>query len=364
MEERILKKTAVSVLVISLAACLLLPFFPRMQRASEVLFTAYREYRTKTKAERLHMTGLELLEYNNAQASEEAGGDVTFPGQLRLELPFGVSGQDLEVTQDYLTQTALIQIPYAGESYFYEHPVLGSSDHMESLMYESQKGYGTVELKMDQVYELRTEYDESFFYVDFLRPKELYDRVVVIDAGHGGDVPGATKQGVCEKDINLDILLKLKELFDAEEDASIGVYYTRTDDTNPDLEERAGLVNQSDADLLVSIHNNVTKSGRMSSINGTQVMYQDTEEEAADGAKELAQIFLEEVTKATGSSNKGLLSGSEVYIMNQSNAPAALIEVGFMTNQEELTKLRSVEYQKRAAQGIYNAILRALEEEY
>ena len=66
----------------------------------------------------------------------------------------------------------------------------------------------------------------------------------------------------------------------------------------------------------------------------------------------------------TGSSNKGLVEGNEIYIIRSSEAPVALIEVGFMTNQTELNNLRSKEYQMKVAQGVYNAIMRAFAEGY
>ncbi len=364
MEERILKKTSIFITIISVLVCVSISYFPQLGSTSQALLETAKEYRIKNQAERLNMTGLELLAYNNEQAKQESEEEPLFSSQLRLELPLGVAGSDLEVIQNYVTQTIDIRIPYADEEYFYEYPMLGRSDNIDSLHYESCKGYGVVEFVTDKVYELETSYDEDYYYIDFLTPQEVYDKVVVIDAGHGGNAPGATKQGVYEKDIDLDIVLKLKEIFDESEDKSIGVYYTRTEDVNPSFENRVGLANKSDADLFISVHNNSTQSGRMSSINGTQVMYDESKADVEYGTKGLAQICLEEVTAMTGSSNKGLVEGNEIYIIRTSEVPVALIEVGFMTNQTELNNLRSEEYQKKVAQGIYNAIMRAFAEGY
>lgn len=102
----------------------------------------------------------------------------------------------------------------------------------------------------------------------------------------------------------------------------------------------------------------------MSNINGTQVMYDEKKADVEHGTKGLAEICLEEVTAMTGSSNKGLVEGNEIYIIRSSEAPVALIEVGFMTNQTELNNLRSKEYQMKVAQGVYNAIMRAFAEGY
>lgn len=125
-----------------------------------------------------------------------------------------------------------------------------------------------IEVTTNKVYELQTEYDAQNFYFNFLTPHEVYDKVVVIDAGHGGRAVGANKQGINEKDIDLAIVLKLKEIFD-NSDQNIGVYYTRTDDSNPTFDQRVQLANKSDADLFISIHNNSTRSGRMSGTSGT-----------------------------------------------------------------------------------------------
>ena len=64
-----------------------------------------------------------------------------------------------------------------------------------------------------------------------------------------------------------------------------------------------------------------------------------------------------------GSKNNGVLPGHSIDIIRICEIPAVLLEVGYMTNQEELEKLISPEYQKQAAQGIYNAILRVLQED-
>ena len=215
---------------------------------------------------------------------------------------------------------------------------------------------------MDHVYELKTEYDSAYYYFDFLTPQEVYDKVVVIDAGHGGRAPGANKQGVNEKEIDLDIVLQLKKILD-EDDHNIGVYYTRTDDSNPTFDQRVQLANKSDADLFISVHNNSDATGNFTKVKGTQVMYSESDD-AKLSSKKLAEICLKNVVDTTGSENRGLLKGDSIYIIRTSKVPVALIEVGFMTNYKELDLLNSTSYQKKAAEGIYNAINEAFQEGY
>ena len=113
-----------------------------------------------------------------------------------------------------MTQTVRIELPQTEVSYFENDPLTGSSNHIDNLSYAVSKGSsGLIEITMDQVYELDMDYDENYYYFDFLTPHEVYDKVVVVDAGHGGRAPGATKQGINEKDIDLGIVLQLKAIF-------------------------------------------------------------------------------------------------------------------------------------------------------
>ena len=332
MEDKILKFATAVVVVLTVAVCIGLPFFPQIHTWA----VESREERLAEQEYAENQTEMKDLEIVAADTSEQVHG-----GQLQLKLPEGINGSDIQFTNDYVTQTIKISIPGTDRSYFENGPITGSSNHIATLSYSSKGEDGVIEIVMDHVYELKTEYDSAYYYFDFLTPQEVYDKVVVIDAGHGGRAPGANKQGVNEKEIDLDIVLQLKKILD-EDDHNIGVYYTRTDDSNPTFDQRVQLANKSDADLFISVHNNSTNSG----------------------SKRLAQICLEEVTGQLQSRNRGLVEGDSIYIIRTSKVPVALIEVGFMTNQQELDLLRSEDYQKKAALGIYHAILRAFEEGY
>ena len=342
MQEKILK-VATGVLTLTTVAAIL-------------VLGQFSQVKAEPERGQKQMSGLEKLDYDTAKAEQE---EVSFSQQLRLELPAGIREEEIGIDNNYVKQLITITIPNVEKNYFDAHPLLGRSDHIDELYMER----GVIDITMDAVYEVESTVEDGFLYLDFKTPQEIYDKVVVIDAGHGGRAPGAIKQGVQEKDLNLGILLQLKALLD-QNDRNIGVYYTRTEDNNPTFDQRAQLANKSNADLFISIHNNSTTDGTMSSYHGTEVMYDEMKSEEGLSSKHLAEICLEETTAVTGSKNNGLTLGNSIYIIRSSQVPAALIEVGFMTNQEELDKLRSEEYQKQAAQGIYNAIMRALDEGY
>ena len=341
MQEKLLKISTI-LLAVTIAA------------AAAVL----NEYSVRLAAEEEthNMSVLERLDYYTAQADKEG---TVFEQQLRLELPQGTELADILVEQDYLHHLVTVKLPELEDDYFQEHPLLGKSSHIADLYMEQ----GMIEITLDSVYETECTVEDGYLFLDFVKPKEMYQSVVVIDAGHGGKAPGATKQGILEKDLNLGIAMKLRTLLE-ETDQNIGVYYTREEDKNPSFEQRVQLANEAEADLFISIHNNSTADGVMSSVNGTEVMYDEKKSEEGLSDRHLAEICLEETTAALGSKNNGLTKGNGIFIIRNSMVPAALIEVGFMTNQQELDLLKTEEYQMQAAQGIYNAIMRALAEGY
>mgnify|MGYP001030798765 CR=1 FL=1 len=342
MEERILKMSSVILAGMITAALVVLSQFSVVNRK---------------EAKREQMSDLQMLAFYTEQAEKKE--DITFRQQLRLELPPDMTEDEVIIKNDYVKQLVTIQIPGVEKDYFSKHPLLGRSDSIDDLYMEK----GVIEITLDAVYEVKSAVEEGYLYVDFLTPQQVYDKVIVIDAGHGGGAPGAIKQGIMEKDINLAIVLQLKELLE-QCDRNIGVYYTRTEDINPTFEHRAQLGGKAKANLYISVHSNSTTDGQMSEYNGTEVMYDETKDEEGRSSKHLAQICLEEVTELTGSKNNGLTHGNGIYIIRNNEVPAALIETGFMTNQTELNKLVSSEYQELMAQGIYNAIMRALDEGY
>ncbi len=339
MEEKILKISSLILFITILSSAVVLAQFTDIH---------------KREMKREQMSGLQMLAYDTRQAEQTE--ELSFRHQLRLELPEGMELEEITVENEYVSQNIIIKIPDVGKDYFFDHPLLGRSSHINELYMEN----GRIEITMDAVYEPQCRVEDGYLYLDFVKPHAVYDKVVVIDAGHGGGAPGAIRQGIMEKDINLAIVKELKALLD-ENDQNIGVYYTRTEDVNPTFAQRAQLGNNTEANLFLSVHSNSTDV-ELPLHHGTEVMYDEMKSEEGFSSKRFAQICLEEATAAMGSKNNGLTHGHSIYIIRNSQVPAALIEVGFMTNQEELNNLTSAEYQKKAALGIYHAILRALEE--
>lgn len=214
-------------------------------------------------------------------------------------------------------------------------------------------------IELDQVYAYFIYEDEHYYFVDLRKPSDVYDKILVIDPGHGGKDAGALSKNEMyyEKNINLGIVLALKEILDQE---NIKVYYTRTADDKVFLRPRVTLANAVDCDYYISIHCN---SNEVSSPNGTEVLYYDTKFHGVPNQK-LADIFSEELGKTVELEKKGtvLKKEKEIFIMDKAKVPMILIEIGYLSNKQDLDYLIDPNHQKDIAQGIYNGIRRAFEE--
>lgn len=188
-------------------------------------------------------------------------------------------------------------------------------------------------------------------------PDNKEKKIVVIDAGHGGTDPGAsgTYNGATykEKDLTLSIAKKVQEILT---NKGIPVVMTRSGDIYPTLDERPALANQQNAALFVSIHINSVDNAPAA--NGVEVYYSASNngDEYGVTSKELAKSLLDEVLKLTGQKSRGVKSESHV-VTRKCSMPAALYEVGFITNPEEIEKMVSDDFQQKVAQGLANGII-------
>ncbi|MFT4146566.1 MAG: N-acetylmuramoyl-L-alanine amidase [Mobilitalea sp.] len=223
-----------------------------------------------------------------------------------------------------------------------------------------EKGQSTeVLIDLDTVYAYTIYEDKNFYYIDLKKPSEAYDKILVIDAGHGGKDAGALSKGskYLEKDVNLDILLYLQKLLEKED---IKVYYTRNEDETVFLNPRVNLANAVNCDYFISIHCN---ANTVSSPNGTEVLYYDQESKGVKN-HDLAVVFSDEIGKLLPLRQRGLIKKhpEDIYIMDKALVPTVLIEVGYMTNNTDMNYLSKAENRKTVAEGIYNAIMRAYSE--
>lgn len=187
---------------------------------------------------------------------------------------------------------------------------------------------------------------------------------VIVDAGHGGFDPGKVGvNGANEKDINLQIALLLEQYLSSQ---NIEVIMTRTTDTglysenaknkkSEDMRNRVALIEESGADLLVSIHQNSYTQAKYS---GAQVFYYTGSEEGEKLAKTVQARL---IADADPENHREAKANSDYYLLKKSAVTAIICECGFLSNPEECEKLCTPEYQKLIAQSIFQGIMEYLE---
>ncbi|RKJ53120.1 N-acetylmuramoyl-L-alanine amidase, partial [bacterium 1XD42-8] len=258
----------------------------------------------------------------------------------------------------YINKVAAVEIEGVDSNFYKNAYLLGSSAHLEDVRYGYANRKARIELVLDGIYEHESIFQDGYLYIKFIPSREVHNKIVVVDGGHGGNDGGTSGYGQQEKEVVLDIILRLKEMLDQ---TDIKVYYTRLEDTKPSFEDRVDLANLSRADLFVSIHINGDSHSKSSS--GTEVLYNESFFTPKFGSKDFAKIIQDELVKSLGSRDRGIIVGDEIaYIVRRATVPVALAEIGFLTNKEEALLIAKDSYKQQAAQGIYNGILRAFDE--
>ncbi len=175
---------------------------------------------------------------------------------------------------------------------------------------------------------------------------------VVLDAGHGGSDPGAQRASIQEKELTLAITEKLKT---ALLEKGIKVEMTRSDDTFVSLEDRVKITNSTRPDAFVSVHINSLETA--SAIQGIETYYQ------TEQSKSLADIIHRSLVGGLQVPDRNVRK-ARFYVINHTEVPAILAEVGYITNKEEREKLISSDYQNQIAEAIARGVILYLNKHY
>ena len=199
---------------------------------------------------------------------------------------------------------------------------------------------------------------------------DVLNKVVYLDAGHGGYDPGASYFGISEKSLTLAIQSRVKAKLEAE---GYQVVTTRTSDTYVDLTDRSRAANASESDIFVSIHINASGSSAAQGIetyyyqpyaeypsrinatyhaNPTRLSMSDT----------LANAIQSSLINATGAQKQGV-KRQTFAVLRETTAPAVLLELGFLSNPQEAARLNTSAYQETLANAIVAGIKSYYEKE-
>ena len=192
--------------------------------------------------------------------------------------------------------------------------------------------------------------EQERYVISVKNPQDVYSKVLLLDAGHGGSDPGASGNGLTEKNLTLTIMQKVANYLDG---SGIKVYVTRNSDTYPTNSSRAQSANAI-ADAMVSIHMN---SGSAVA-NGTEVLYKNHSNDTGSNltSLKLAQLIQNSIVSATGNTNRGTKLRTDLLILNTTTVPAVIVETVFISNPGDALKISQEDYQNKVAKAIADAI--------
>ena len=279
-----------------------------------------------------------------------------------IPLPENVRAEEVTVENHYMDRELRVSIgpkQMAGlEKFYEENSVYGNSENVLEGHFDVEKERICLRFELKDVYEYHSILEDNTLYVDFIAPKEAYDKIIVIDPAYGLDDTGVSIETVSAKSITLEIAKALKAKLD---ETDIKVYYTRMDDSNPDAESRVKLAAATKADMLIRIE---VGSAESSKEYGTEAVYNSRFFIPGFGSIELADLLEREVVTAISGKANGLLEAAEDdIVICDATVPAAAIKVGYLTNGQEAILLQREDYIQRIADGIYQAIIKAYEEQ-
>ena len=194
--------------------------------------------------------------------------------------------------------------------------------------------------------------------------------VVVLDPGHGGQDSGAMCGGILEKDLTLDVARRIDRLLEAE---GIATLMTRLGDTYVSLADRAAFANRVRNCIFISIHFNEDNLPVSSGVETYYAAHQITagsflaswlpflwrplSESPNSQSQNLAGFIQEALVARTRAADRGT-KPAQFFVITNVTSPATLVEGGFLTNTEDISKLASEEYREQIAAAVVDGVLR------
>jgi len=257
-------------------------------------------------------------------------------------------------TEEYLLNRYSFTLPHGASGLGLGSLYVGDGSINSITLRQNLAGHTVIEFETARVMAFTIHTTEAYYIIRGNRPQDIYSFIVVIDPGHGGRDPGAGHHGIRESDLVLTVSHMVMEYLNA--NPNIRAYMTRHTDVTVANSWRAAFANQM-ADLYVSVHANAV-SGRPT-VSGIETLYMNHSRETHFTSRQFARLLQYEMIGATGAIDRGLRPRQNLIVLRDTHMPAALVELGFLTNQAEAARLATAYHQRLLAQAIYDGIVRA-----
>jgi len=292
----------------------------------------------------------EIQEISTCELKFAENSDVDY---ICIPLPEKTGTDDIVIENHYMDHKLYVGINDALEQFYLDNNLTGNRENVIKGTYEVTNSGIRLCLDMKGLYEYKSVLDNGSLYITLYTPREMFEKIVVIDPIGGGADTGVSDGVINEKDISLSIAAKLRILLD-NDDSNIKVYYTRLDDVNPTKEARVSLANDSKADMYIRIG---ADSKEDTSVYGVTSLYNGDYFIPGFGNVELSDIMETQVVTAIKGKALGLSECSvDDYEQIHSCVPTTSIMVGCVSNHQEASLLGRDDYLDKVAEGIYEGI--------
>ncbi|MBH1940957.1 N-acetylmuramoyl-L-alanine amidase [Mobilitalea sibirica] len=281
--------------------------------------------------------------------------------ELIIPKPAGFNGEQILHKDDYFNHRFSIKLPGDHTAYLAANPIINNSSVIMDVSVFLNANYETeIMISTSRLQGYEFVWDNNSIYINIGEPRDIYKNIVILDPGHGGPANGAQYFGAKEKDLNLKMLYTLGEKYFNSNPSKLKVYYTRETDVDMSLSDRAAYASKMGADLFVSLHMNASLS---TAAYGTEVYYStnnNTTNKAGLNSKTMATLFVNNLTSALGTNNRGVKS-ERYTVVHKNTVPAVLIELGFMSNKNDFALISDPVFQENSVRIIYETLQQIFE---
>lgn len=306
------------------------------------------------------------------ESTDTNQGDI--PEKYAVKIPTPEALESYTEEDNYWKKQYIIDLDDDYSDFYEDITIQKNQSNIKKISVgENEDGNTEIVITTNKIQAFRVTKTDDALYVEAGDPKSIYEKVIVVDAGHGGSDTGTTGNGVIEKNTTLAIAKEVKKNFD--QDTSFKVYYTRLTDSvsgmtagssgvsnaQMSLPARYNLANEVNADLFISIH--VNSYPYSSNPNGTETYYSTKNTNKNDWgitSKSFATKMQNAIQPIIGRTNRGVKSANYA-VLYHTNMPAILIETAFASNKQDAAILKNSNKIAQIGQAIYEVTAEAFE---
>ncbi|MEE3467268.1 MAG: N-acetylmuramoyl-L-alanine amidase [Eubacterium sp.] len=259
---------------------------------------------------------------------------------------------------DSVSYTKAFKLIVKGDhlKFYKANPVVINNNYVKKVKVSlSDAGNTVIKVTTTKLLGFKVERVGDDYVVTLDKPKKIYKNILVFDCGHGDHDNGASHNGVHEKNLNLKIGYKLLSKYFEKVNPEIKIYWTRTTDNFVTLDDRSKFASKVCADAFISLHMNSASNKKA---NGTEVYYSvDNNKVKSTGlsSSRMAEMMDEALVSKLKTNDRGVRTAG-FYVIKRNSVPSILIELAFLSGNEDHKRMTKTSFQKKAADTIQTVI--------